>query len=61
MRQLSRMTKMLNQLVSDVGTAPSLIEARALLPSLPYAAELGLLNDGDNDARRAGDAQKRIG
>lgn len=43
MRHLTRMTKMLNQLVSDVGEAPSLIEARALLPSLSYAAELALL------------------
>ncbi len=43
MRQLSRMTKMLNQLVSDLGGAPSLIEARALLPSSSYAAALALL------------------
>jgi hypothetical protein len=63
MRQLSRMTKMLNQLVSDIGSAPSLIEARALLPSLPYAADLALLKDGESqtDAPRAGDEQNRIG
>lgn len=63
MRQLSRMTKMLNQLVVDVASAASLIEARALLPSLPYAVELALLKDGDSDgdAPRAGDEQNRIG
>ena len=43
MRQLARMTKMLNQLVSDLGSASSLIEARALLPSSSYAAELALV------------------
>jgi hypothetical protein len=61
MRQLSRMAKMLNQLVTDIGNSPTLIEARALLPSLPYAAELALLSDGDSDAPRPGDEPNRIG
>jgi hypothetical protein len=45
LRQLTTMTKMLNELVSSVGAAASLVEARALLPSMSYAAELALLID----------------
>jgi hypothetical protein len=61
MRHLLRMTKMLNELVSALAGAASLIEARALLPSMSYAAELGLLTDSDNDAPRADDGPSRIG
>lgn len=43
--QLARMTKMLNELVTELGSAPSLLEARALLPRVSYAAELALLVD----------------
>lgn len=43
MQQLARMTKMLNGLVHSLNEAPSLLEARALLPSMSYAAELALL------------------
>jgi hypothetical protein len=45
LRQLVRMTKMLNDLVSAVAGAATLIEARALLPSMSHAAELALLSD----------------
>lgn len=53
-RHLQRMTKMLNGLVSSIGSAASLIEARALLPSMSYAAELGLLVNSDRDAPARG-------
>jgi len=45
MLQLARMTKMLSELVSAVAAAPSLIEARALLPRMSYESELALLSD----------------
>jgi len=57
LRQLTNRTKMLNELVSAVSNAASLIEARALLPSMSYAAELALLSD----APRPGDGSVRIG
>jgi hypothetical protein len=53
-RHLQRMTKMLNDLVSSIGSAASLIEARALLPSMSYAAELALLVNSDRDAAARG-------
>ena len=56
-RHLLRMTKMLNELLSSIASAASLIEARALLPSMSYAAELGLLSD----ASHADDGSARIG
>jgi hypothetical protein len=43
--QLGRMAQTLNELATSLGAAGSLLEARALLPRMSYAAELGLLSD----------------
>ena len=55
MLHLAHKTRTLSELVTSIAGASSLIEARALLPAMPYAAELALLSDaslaGDGAAR----------